>query len=114
MKEGKEDTEGDNNSKIVDPELIRLKEKLLSKKRKKMDQFYGGNQKDMEETLEKRVNKDSEDEEEFEILTKINKIQHKSNKSKIIKPKISQTHIKDLESRRMLANKNTLAKTKFK
>jgi hypothetical protein len=77
-----------------------------------MDQFYGGNQKDMEETLEKRVKKDSDEEEEFEIITKINKIEHKSNKSKIIKPKISQ--IKDLDNRRMLANKNTLAKTKFK
>lgn len=114
VKEGKDDMDDDINGKIIDPELIRLKEKLLSKKRKKMDQFYGGNQKEMEETLEKRVNKDSDDEEEFEIMTKINKIQHKSNKSKIIKPKLSQTHIKDLENRRMLANKNTLAKTKFK
>jgi len=112
VKEGKDDFDAQNNEKILDPELVKLKEKLLSKKRKKMDQFYGGNQKDMEETLEKRVKKDSDEEEEFEIITKINKIEHKSNKSKIIKPKISQ--IKDLDNRRMLANKNLLAKTKFK
>lgn len=106
--------EAESNEKILDPELIRLKEKLLSKKRKKMDQFYGGNQKDLEETLERRVNKDSDEEEEFDIITKINKIQHKSEKSKIVKPKLSQSHINDLDNRRMLANKNTLAKTKFK
>ncbi len=114
MKEGKEDKEDESYGKILDPELIRLKEKLLSRKRKKMDQFYGGNQKEMEDTLEKRVTKDSDDEGEFDILSKINKIEHKSNKSKIVKPKLSQSHIKDVESRRMLANKNTLAKTKFK
>lgn len=114
VKEDKNGYDSEANDKIVDPELIRLKEKLLSKKRRKMDQFYGGNQKDMEETLEKRINKDSDNEEEFEIMSKINKIQHKSNRSKIIKPKISQTKIKDMDNRRMLANKNTLSKTKFK
>ncbi len=94
--------------------MIKLKEKLLSKKRKKIDQFYGGNQNDLEETLEKRIRKDSDEEEEFEIISKINKIQHKSNKDMKIKPKISQNKIDDLNDRRMLANKNTLAKTKFK
>ena len=42
--EVKEDNgDEDAGNKIVDPELIKLREKLLSKKRKKIDQFYGGN-----------------------------------------------------------------------
>lgn len=114
VKEEKEKLPSDYSNKIVDPELIKLKEKLLSKKRKKIDRFYGGNQEDLEESLEKRINKDSDDEEEFDIMNKINKIHHKVNKDKKIKPKISQNEIKDLDKRRMLATKSTLAKTKFK
>ena len=67
----------------------------------------------MEESLEKRVYKDSDDEDEFEILAKINKIHNKTSKAEIVKPKITQNK-KDFEGRRMLANKNKLTSIKFK
>ena len=113
--EVKEDNynENDAGNKIVDPELIKLKEKLLSKKRKKIDQLYGGNKNEMEKTLEKRVNNDSDEEgDEYNIISKINKIESRKNRSKVIKPKITQ-NFKD-DKRRILANVDKLTKTKFK
>jgi len=111
--EVKEDNgDEDAGNKIVDPELIKLREKLLSKKRKKIDQFYGGNKNEMEKTLEKRVDNDSDEGDEFNIISKINKIESRKNRSKVIKPKITQ-NVKD-DDRRILANVNKLTKTKFK
>ncbi len=113
--EVKEEKDNDNDpeNKIVDPELIKLKEKLLSKKRKKIDQFYGGNKNEMEKTLEKRVNNDSDEEgDEYNIISKINKIKSRKNRSKVIKPKITH-NFKD-DKRRILANVDKLTKTKFK
>ena len=106
------DDDEDAGNKIVDPELIKLKEKLLSKKRKKIDQFYGGNKNEMEKTLEKRVNNDSDEGDEFNIISKINKIESRKNRDKVIKPKITQNSKND--DRRILANVNKLTKTKFK
>lgn len=117
--EVKDDKEKDEdkvtNNKIVDPELIKLKEKLLSKKRKKIDKFYGGNQNELEESLEKRLNKENDDEDEYDLISKINKITNRQNKSKVIKPKITQNkNNSELKDRRILANKSKLASTKFK
>ena len=86
----------------------------MSKKRKKIDKFYGGNQVEMEEALEKRIHKESDEEEEYEILSKINKIENRKNKANVIKPKITQNKNNDLQDRRILANKNKLTSTKFK
>ena len=111
--EVKDDVEKeDSGNKIVDPELIKLKEKLLSKKRKKIDQFYGGNKNEMEKSLEKRVNEDSDEGEEFNIISKINKIESRKQRSQVIKPKI--THELNDDKRRILANVNKLTATKFK
>ena len=107
-----DDEKEDSGNKIVDPELIKLKEKLLSKKRKKIDQFYGGNKNDMEKPLEKRVNEDSDEGEEFNIISKINKIESRKNRDKVIKPKI--THELNDDKRRIFANVNKLVATKFK
>jgi hypothetical protein len=67
--------EPEGNGKIVNPELIRLKEKLLSKKRQKINNFYTGNN-DIDAPLEKRLVKPIHEEEgEHEILQKISKIE---------------------------------------
>ncbi len=73
----KEDDIEDNNKKdkIVNPELIKLKEKYISKKRQRIDKFYSNNE-DVDVALERRVGKVNEDkEDEFDILQKINKIE---------------------------------------
>jgi len=61
--------------KIVNPELIKLKEKLLSKKRKKIENLYGNTEEELEKSLQKRV-KDEEVEEDDHVLeSRINKIE---------------------------------------
>jgi hypothetical protein len=67
----------EENKKIVNPELIKLKEKLLSRKRQKIDKFYSGND-DVETPLGHRLSKKDnydEKEDEYDILHKINKIE---------------------------------------
>lgn len=66
-----------SREKIVNPDLIKLKEKLLSKKRQKIDKLYGNKAEEMEETLENRLDReeDFDQDDEFTIQNKINKIQ---------------------------------------
>jgi ribosome biogenesis protein ENP2 len=72
-----EPVEEEKEQKIVNPDLIRLKEKLLSKKRQRIDNFYVGNE-DVETPLEKRLGrgeKGHKDEDEHDILEQIRKIE---------------------------------------
>jgi hypothetical protein len=69
-----------NNGKIVNPELIKLKEQLLARKRKKIDKLYGSKEEDLETSLDQRIKKESRDphtnvNDEFEIMDKINKLE---------------------------------------
>lgn len=79
VKEEKKKSKFTNSSageKIVNPEIIKLKEKLLAKKRQKIDKLYGSKEEELEETLEDRINYEGqEDEDEHEIENKLNKIQ---------------------------------------
>ena len=70
-------TDEEKSSKIVNPNLLKLKEKLISKKRKKMDNLFGNNEEELEETIEDKLkNKnDKDDEEEFDLVTKIKKFE---------------------------------------
>jgi hypothetical protein len=71
----KDETDDKNGGKIVNPELIKLKEKLLSKKRQKIDKFYSNNE-DVDVPLENRLNKGSNEEiDELYIEQQINKIE---------------------------------------
>jgi hypothetical protein len=70
--------EDEKNKKIINPSLIKLKEKLISKKRKKMDNLFGNNEEEMDETIEEKLKnkkEDKDDEEEFDIETKIRKFE---------------------------------------
>lgn len=107
-----EENQKEEKENILNPELIQLKEKLLSKKRKKIDKFYGGNKNEMEKTLENRLEEESDEGEEMNIISKINKIENKKNRNKIIKPKITQNN--QSGDRRILANSGKLTSTKFK
>jgi hypothetical protein len=69
-------SEAQVSEKIVNPELIKLKEKLLSKKRQKIDKFLSHND-DIEIPLEKRLTKKEDSDNEFEIVQKIKKIEVK-------------------------------------
>ena len=71
-------TDEEKSSKIVNPNLLKLKEKLISKKRKKMDNLFGNNEEELEETIEDKLksrNADKDDEEEFDLVTKIKKFE---------------------------------------
>jgi ribosome biogenesis protein ENP2 len=77
--EVKDEPEERNSEKIVNPELIKLKEKLLSKKRQKIDKLYS-NYDDVDVPLENRLNSkkdDKQEDDEFEIEQRINKIEVK-------------------------------------
>ena len=104
------------SGKIVNPEIIKLQEKLLSKKRQKIDKLYGNKPEEMEEALENRLGKEeNEDEDEFDLLNKINKIQNKierNSKNSKVKPKITQKNAND--GKRILANRNKLALAKIR
>jgi ribosome biogenesis protein ENP2 len=66
------------NKKIVNPNLFKLQEKLISKKRKKIDSLFGNNEDELEETIEEKLkNKSNEkdDEEDFDLVTKIKKFE---------------------------------------
>lgn len=73
--------EDEKNKKIINPNLIKLKEKLISKKRKKMDNLFGNNEEELEETIEEKMkmkNEDVDNEEEFDLETKIRKFEVKN------------------------------------
>jgi len=81
----KEDTSDDEQpesefknktEKIRNPEILKLKEKLLAKKRKKIDQLYENND-DEDEVLETKLEKDLEidEEDEFGIEQRIRKLE---------------------------------------
>lgn len=61
--------------KIVNPELIKLKEKLLSKKRKKIENLYGNTEEELEKSLQKRVKDEEVDEDDHVLESRINKIE---------------------------------------
>lgn len=75
--EENENTKSKNTSeKIVNPELIKLKEKLLSKKRQKIDKFYGSKEEDLEKSMSNRLkDEDNDNDDEFDLQDKISKIQ---------------------------------------
>jgi ribosome biogenesis protein ENP2 len=106
------------SDKIVNPELIKLKEKLLSKKRQKIDNLYSNKEEVMNKSLGNRL-KETDSEEEFDIINKINKIENKNKarldrKKQEMKPKISQNKNKNLQNKRILANSSKLAFSKTK
>jgi len=102
------------SDKIVNPELIKLKEKLLAKKRKKIDKLYGSKEEDLEMTLENRIQNENSGDDEFEIKEKINKMENKNKllENKKIKPKITQK--KNNSEKRILANNKKLVLAKIK
>jgi len=105
--------EKNSGDKIVNPELIRLKEQLLAKKRRKIDKLYG-NKDDMEKSLDQRVKKNTHEEGEFELMSKINKIENMSKRTgKVYKPKITQRNLNS-DGKRILANRDKLALAKFR
>jgi len=73
--EDDEEKKTTTNQKIVNPELIKLKEKLLSKKRKKIENLYGNSEQELEKSLEKRINHEEDEEEDHVIASKIEKIE---------------------------------------
>jgi ribosome biogenesis protein ENP2 len=104
--------------KIVNPELIKLKEKLLSKKRKKIENLYGNTEEDLEKSLQNRIQNEEEEEADHVIESRINKIERKIKTNeeyrKKIKPKITSNKIDGSQGKRLLASSNKLTLTKFR
>ena len=105
----------DNDDNIVNKEILKLNDKLLQKKRKKIQKFHQGYNEDNNDNFEERLNKNKseEDEEEvFELENKIKKLQNKKeyNKEKNKKLEKNQNLIK---GRRIGASLNQLSKVKL-
>jgi ribosome biogenesis protein ENP2 len=105
-----------NSKKIVNPNLLKLQEKLISKKRKKMDSLFGNNEDELEETIEEKLknkNNEKDDEEEFDLVTKIKKFESKEKRlnNKLDKKKKLDDKMKD---KRILANSKRLSNLKLK
>lgn len=67
-----------NKDKIINPELIQLKEKLLARKRRKIDNLYGKKEETFEDSFQNRLNKEEIDEEpEYDIHKKIERFEVK-------------------------------------
>lgn len=119
-----------DNDNIVNKEIMLLNEKLLAKKRHKVNKLYSGEDKDenelnFNERLQKfkqkgkKNNEDAieedidEEEPEFDILQKINKLERM--KSRRIEKNIKEKNQTDLvKGKRILANVNQLSKAKLK
>lgn len=108
----------DKTEKIVNPELIKLKEKLLSKKRKKIENLYGNTEEDLEKSLQNRINDEEEEEADHVIESRIYRIEKKIKTNeeyrKKIKPKITSKKLDGSDGKRLLASRNKLTLTKFR
>jgi ribosome biogenesis protein ENP2 len=83
------------NNKIVNPQLIKLKEQLLSKKRKKIDKLYGNKEEELQMSLGNRLVQSEDEEDEYQLISKINKIEVKYSFNNFRK-KISPIKIENL------------------
>ena len=101
---------------IVNKEILKLNEKLLQKKRKKIQKFHKGYDIDNNENFEERLNKneleEDDNEQEFEIENKIRSLENKKayNKEKNKKQKQNEELMK---GRRIAASINQLSKQKL-
>lgn len=112
----KENGEG-KEEKIINPELIKLKEKLIQKKRQRIDKLHHNELDKGFKSLEQRVNEEVEMEEEIdedEINRQIKKIVYKETGRKNIKPKITNQDKDKLKNKRILAGSNKLTLTKLR
>ena len=62
------------SDKIINPELVKLKEKLLSKKRQKIDNYYS-KKEDIDTPLEHRINYKRVEDDEQDLTQKIRKLE---------------------------------------
>ena len=111
--------EEDKDDAIVNKEIMRLNQKLLNKKRQKVNKMYSGyDDEEHDVDFDKRIknNKDKEeedDEEEFEIERKIRKLEgmkaHKKEKDERMKKE------KDLtKGKRLVGGLNKLSKVNIR
>ena len=107
----------EDEERIVNKEIMKLNEKLVKKKKKRLDNFHRSNfdKVNNEEFGERMKNMDLEesDEEDFEIENKIRKLENQKEykKNKANKEKEQEQLLKN---KRVLASHNKLAKIKYK
>ena len=107
----------EDEERIVNKEIMKLNEKLMKKKKKRLDNFHRRNfdKVNNEEFGERMKNMDLEesDEEDFEIENKIRKLENQKEykKNKANKEKEQEQLLKN---KRVLASHNKLAKIKYK
>ena len=97
---------------------MKLNEKLMKKKKKKLENFHRNNLDEVNnENFGERMKninlEESDDEEDFEIENKIRKLENKKEyrKNKLNKEKEQEQLLKN---KRVLASHNKLAKIKYK
>ena len=106
----------EDEERIVNKEIMKLNEKLLNKRKKKLESFHRNNfdKVNNEEFGEriKDINLEESDEEDFEIENKIKKLENQKEfkKNKINKEKEQEQLLKN---KRILATHNKLSKIKY-
>ena len=108
----------EEDEKIVNQEILRLNEKLLRKKKKRVEKMHRNNfdkinNEEFGERMKNNMGEDSDSEDDYEIENKIRKLENKKEfkKNKRI---IESENEKLMQNRRILASHNKFAKIKFK
>ena len=106
------------DEKIVNQEILRLNEKLLRKKKKRVESLHRNNfdkvnNEDFGERMKNKINEESDSEEDYEIENKIKKLenQREYKKNKIIKENENENLMKN---KRIVGSHNRLTKIKYK
>ena len=114
----KKKKEEEDEERIVNKEIMKLNEKLMNKKKKKLENLHRNNfnkvnNEDFGERMKKINLEESDDEDDFEIENKIKRLENQKEykKNKIKKEK---EHEQLLKNKRVLASHNRLAKIKYK
>jgi ribosome biogenesis protein ENP2 len=111
----KKDKDKDEDN-IVNKEILKLNQKLLQKKRKKIQKFHQGYDIDNNENFEERLNKneleEDDNEQEFEIENKIRSLENKKAYN-IEKNKKQKQNEELMKGRRIAASINQLSKQKL-
>ena len=114
----KKKKEEEDEERIVNKEIMKLNEKLMNKKKKKLENLHRNNfnkvnNEDFGERMKKINLEESDDGDDFEIENKIKRLENQKEykKNKIKKEK---EHEQLLKNKRVLASHNRLAKIKYK
>ena len=117
-KQKKKNKKVDDDEHIVNQEILRQKEKLLRKKRKRIEKLHRNefdkiNNEEFGERLKGKNDESDDEEEDYEIENEIKRLENKKEYQKNKKEKENQNKLL-LKNRRLLSSQNKFNKIKYK